>query len=731
MNQPQNEEILRGSIDRITFHNPQNGYVVMQLSVVDKRHKVTVVGTMPNPRPGVEVVARGTFIEHPKFGQQLQAASIIESVPTTAEGIQKYLSSGMIKGIGAKTAEKIVDAFGDKTLEVLHREPERVAKLPGINKAKAMSLSEAVSSQSDMGAIIQFLVEHNVSANLATRIFEKYKNQSLEVLSKDPYVLARSLKGVGFKTADKVAFELGISPTAEVRLVAGLYHTLEKSSDDGHCFLSKEELNSKTRRLLELPSDVSLEEAVHFLEKEKSIQHYNDRYYLKALKTAETFVADFVFERIYPREQPLLDPDQVELAIKQSEQDLNIEFSAEQRECVKLANLSRLLLITGGPGCGKTTIIKALVRFYQIAKKMLLMAAPTGKASQRMSAVSEFPSSTIHRLLRFDPQSSGFLHGISDPLMADAVIIDEASMIDLTLAKDLFSAIGKDTTLILVGDKDQLPSVGPGRVFGDLLSIPQIKTITLSRIFRRDDTSLINTYATQINSGIVPDIPSPDGITKSDCYFIPRNSADDAQSTVIKLVADQLPSKFGFSADEITVLTPGNRGPLGTIELNRVLQEKLNPFSYEERQLEFGDTIFRVGDRVCQRVNNYNIDTYGVFNGDTGIVYDIDKAKRTMQVELWDGRIIDYEAKDIPQLQLAYAITVHRSQGAEMPCVVLALHESHFTLLERQLLYTAVTRAKKLLVIVGSKQALSMAAKRAMSLQRNTGLKDEIKRLIG
>jgi exodeoxyribonuclease V alpha subunit len=732
MNQDNNqEEIVRGVIDRITFHNQQNGYSVLQVTVKGKKQKITVVGNIINPRPGADIVARGSYIEHAKFGSQLQAISIIESVPTTTDGIQKYLSSGVIKGIGHKTAEKIVEAFGDGALEALHNDPENVAKITGVQLKKVMSLNEALAGQNDMGAIIQFLVEHDVSPNLASKIYEKYRNRSLEVLNEDPYVLARNLKGVGFRTADKIAKQLGLSSVAPVRLNAGILYSLDKASDDGHVFLSDYELSDQARKLLELPDDCSLEDSIRYLEKEKLIIRKNENVYLRQLYNAQSFVADFVFQRIQPRQAPLVPSENVINALSQASSDLGIEFSPEQKLCVELANSHQLLLITGGPGCGKTTVIKALTRFFQIASLSLVLAAPTGKASQRMSAVSEYPASTIHRLLKFDPSSGGFLHGIHDPLIADAIIIDEASMIDITLAKDLFSAIGPNTTLILVGDKDQLPSVGPGRVFGDILSLQDIKKVTLTRIFRRDNSSMINTFATQVNSGIVPEIPSPDGQTKTDCYFLNRPNADEASMTIVKLFSEQLPQKFGFEQNDITVLTPGNRGPLGVVELNRTLQEKLNPCELLERQLTFGELNFRVGDRVCQRVNNYNIDNYGVFNGDTGIVHDVEPRTRTMDVELWDGRLIKYEAKDISQLQLAYAITVHRSQGSEMPCVILALSETHFTLLERQLLYTAITRAKKLLVIVGSRQALSIATKRAQSLKRNSGLKLEIETMLG
>jgi exodeoxyribonuclease V alpha subunit len=720
------EQIVRCNVERVTFHNPENGWTVLQVAVIDRRKKLTVVGTMSNPRPGVEVVVRGKTVSHPKFGEQLQALSITETVPSTAEGIKKYLSSGLVKGVGEKTAERIVEAFGEDALDIIHNQPEKLSNLPGISKNKAQEIAAIVANQTDMGSILQFLVEHNVSTNLATRIYQKYKNRSLEILTKDPYSLVRQMKGIGFKTADRIALELGLALDSPVRLAAGVYYAIERASDDGHCYLTKRDLILNARQLLTIDSEVSLEDAIHALIQEKSVIEDNDRYYMKPLYLAETFVADFIAERTIPRDTPLLDELAVTEALEQAANDLGISFSAEQREAVRLANTHRLLLVTGGPGCGKTTVIRALTRFFQISKQILVLAAPTGKAAQRMSQVCDFPAGTVHRLLKYDPSSGDFLHGMHDPLIADAVIIDEASMLDLELAKDLFSAIPRNATLILVGDKDQLPSVGPGRVFAELLSTQEVKSIVLTRLYRQQEGSSITEVAHQILAGTVPQIQEPDGSRKCDSYFIPRKDQSEAQSLIVKLFTEQLPQKFGFTTADITVLTPANRGDLGTTSLNKAIQQALNPFVDNESELINGDVTFRIGDRVCQRVNNYNIDQYGVYNGDTGTVYAVSPREKTLTVELWDGRLITYKHTELHQLSLAYAITVHRSQGAEMPCVILAIHESQFTLLERQLLYTAVTRAKKLLVIVGSKQALMIGSKRATAAKRFTALKERI-----
>lgn len=722
------EEIVRGTIERITYKNPDNGYAVIQVTVADKRECLTVVGTLFEPSVGADVVVRGNYITHPKFGRQIQASSITKTVPTSQEGFEKYLSSGVIKGIGQKIAGKIVGHLGDRALEVIHRDPQALAKVPGLSKAKAQLIHETFASQENMGMVMQFLIEHKVSPRLSAKIYEKYRNKSVEVLSNDPYILSRTMKGVGFATADGIAMNLGLKMDSPQRLKAGLYYALEKASEDGHCFLTADELSRKARQLLSIDDELSLEEHLDSLIDEGYIINDGGNYYLKILYTAEEFVASFVGARLEPRESPILSEEDVRKVLAQASAELNVTFSPEQEHAVTLANNHRILLITGGPGCGKTTLIRALSIFFKKANFSLVLAAPTGRAAQRMTQVTSQTASTIHRLLKYDPGTTAFVHGLNQPLLADAVIIDEASMLDIVLAKDLFSAIGPDTALILVGDKDQLPSVGPGRVFAELLSAKEVKSISLTQIFRRAEESSINTIAHLINSGIDPNIPEPDGQVKSDAYFIPRKTAEETALLLEKLVADQIPKKFGFHTHEISILTPSNRGPLGTLALNALLQQRLNPSGAldAEQELTVNNQIFRVGDRVCQRVNNYNIDTHGVFNGDTGIIQFIDRANQTVQVELWDGRLITYENQEIHQLALAYSLTVHRAQGSESPCVVFVLDNAHYTLLERQLLYTAVTRAKKLLIITGTRSALAIAVKKASSTKRNTALRKKI-----
>jgi exodeoxyribonuclease V alpha subunit len=718
------ETVIRGVVERVTYRNPQNGYSVIKVVPSDSAEPVTVVGPCGDAAVGTHVVVRGSFKDHPKFGRQFTASSLTETRPSTPEGLKKYLGSGLVKGIGAKTAERIVETFGEQTVEVILREPERIAKVPGVGQSKAGLLHEILKFDEETRETKRFLLEHHIPKGLADKLIREFKQTTVEVISKDPYFLARSMRGVGFATADSIAMNLGLRPDSPQRLKAGVFHALERSADDGHCYLPIRSLFEHSRTLLGLQEAVDLTEPFEALVREGFVVHTDDNASLRHLHKAEEFVAEFIKQRLAAWENPPITGAEVQRSLLQASGDLGVSFSAEQEAAVLAAARYPLLIVTGGPGCGKTTIIRALASLYRETGKRLALAAPTGRAAQRMSHVCGMPASTIHRLLRFDPIKRSFLFGPNHPLEVDAVIVDEASMMDIMLAKDLFSAIPSAATLILVGDRDQLPSVGPGRVFGDLVSLREVKTIALSRLFRRAEESAITSIAHMINAGIVPTIPEPDGTTKSDAYFVNRSDAEEAAGVIERLVADQIPRKFGFKPDEIAVLTPTNRGPLGAIALNQRLQGRINPSGSidSEQELTFGETVFRIGDRVCQRVNNYQLDPLGVYNGDLGTVYSVNRSDRKMVVELWDGRLINYDESDASQLSLAYAITVHRSQGSEIPCVVLALHDSHYTLLERQLIYTAVTRAKKMLIIVGSRRALQIASKRATTARRLTTL---------
>jgi exodeoxyribonuclease V alpha subunit len=732
MKESPESETVRGTIHRVTFRNPENSYSVLQITLDSSSEKITAVGTCPQAKVGASVLMTGRFITHPKFGRQFTVMSLVETPPSTPEGIERYLASGLISGVGEKTAKRIVDTFGLAALEVIRSNPESVAVLPGVGKKKAELLHAALAQQSEFDQIMQFLVEHQISPALAHKIYERFKGRTLEQVRSDPYILARDVRGIGFHTADSIALKLGIALDSPLRLRAGLYYALESASDEGHCYLSNRSILERAQQLLGVEDVSALSEQLELLLNNEALTTYQGGIFLPRFAHAEDFVARFIASRGTPRPRSDDAASQLRDAVGEAEKVLGLSLSAEQRYAVELAATYPLLIITGGPGCGKTTMIKALTVLFEKTGISFALAAPTGRAAQRMSHVCGAPASTIHRLLKYDPMSKGFIHGARNPLPFEALIIDEASMIDILLARDLFSAVSERCTVILVGDKDQLPSVGPGRVFGDLVRCSSVKVIQLSQLFRRSAESSINSVAHMINVGEVPHIPAPDGLTKSDAYFIERNDSQEAATLIEGLVADQIPRKFELSGADIAVLTPTNRGPLGTLELNRRLQERLNPRHgrAEHEILDLGESSFRVGDRVCQRVNNYKIDPSGVFNGDMGTVMAVNNNDQKVTIEMWDGRLIDYTRPELGQLSLAYSITVHRSQGMEVPCVVLALDDSHFTLLERQLIYTGVTRAKKLLIIVGSKRALAMATKRTQTKKRCTLLLERISEAV-
>lgn len=721
------DSVIEGVIQRVTFHNPLNGYSVLQVEIPSMVDPVTVTGRVLSAAEGMRVIAQGTFEDHPKFGRQFQARTITESLPTEPDDQVKHLSSGIVSGIGKKLAQRLVDAFGDELIEKLATDPEAVSKVPGIGKEKALSLAQHFQEFQAREGILRFCQQHDIPNGLAKRIYDRYGENTLAILTQNPYRLARELKGIGFLTADKIGMKLGLREDAEVRIEGALLFALEKVGDDGHCYLTRDELVSKTVELLRPSGPLPFDDAIQSLISIELIAVRDEKLYLPQILAAEDFVANWVAERC---KQESIDQNiNAGEIVSSIENILGITFSNEQRQGLVLAASNPLLLITGGPGCGKTTLIRGIVSYFRSLGLQIALTAPTGRASQRMSTVCDFPASTIHRLLKFDPLTGGFVHSINEPLQFDLIIVDEASMLDIFLMRDLCKAIPNSTRVIFVGDRDQLPSIGPGRVFSDLLSVREIPSVSLVHIFRRESTSAINDIAFKINMGEVPVIPSPDGVTKTDAYFLPTKTAEEASDLIEHLVANQIPKHFGFNLDDILVLTPSNRGPLGTMSLNDRLQRRFT-VEDEEQTIVDGESRFRVGDRICQRVNNYQIDPQGVFNGDTGKVYAVDRTHKRLVIDLWDGRLITYEKDSISQLSLGYAVTVHRSQGSESPVVVLALHESHFSLLERQLLYTAVTRAKKLLLIVGSRKAFAIACKKSGALKRRTGLREKISKLI-
>ncbi len=736
------DALLEGAVRRITFQNEDRSFTVLRVEVEKTGVLATVIGPLTSELgSGTNIVAHGRWETHPKFGKQFKARFITEQRPTTKEAIEKYLSSGSIKGLGPVLAKRIIDQFGEKTLEILDASPESLSEVPGIGKKKLLEIQTSWLEKRGAREVILFFQEHGISLALAQRIYRTYRERSIDVVKENPYILTREVWGIGFHTADKIARLLGIAEDSPLRLEAALLYTLKRASEDGHCFLPKGVLGAKTVSLLQLHSEneSSMEEVLSKLIQSGEIVSRGESIYLSFLERAERLLAEEITERIAASPQAPISEELISACAHRTYDVPGtsttppriIKLSSEQKQALQFAATHTITVITGGPGCGKTTVLQAVTNLFRSAGLSVKLAAPTGRAAQRLSEVCDVEASTIHRLLKFDPATRHFLFTKDDPLALDVLILDESSMIELTLAANLFEAIPKGARIVIVGDADQLPSVGPGRFLADLLTIPHLAVVRLQHLFRRGDESSITHIAHQVNSGVVPEIPSPDGTTKCDAYFLGISSAEEGALLVERLVCEQIPKKFGFGAKEITVLSPMNKGELGIISLNLRLQARLTPTDSTDSVLVQGNIAFRLGDRVCQRVNNYNITDGGVFNGDQGEIIGIDGVSQTLSVQLWDGRIIEYPRELLYQLDLAYALTIHRSQGSEVPVVVLVLHDSHSIILERQLLYTAITRAKRLLIIVGQRRALALAVKKTLGSRRYTALSERCLRPDG
>ncbi len=727
-------DFLRGTIKRITFRSEDSGFAVVRVEEEGKFGKMeTLVGKIPPfADEGSSFIARGIWQSHDKFGRQFKAISFSESKPTSLNAITKYLSSGQIKGIGEKLAERIVNHFGENTLEILDNNPDELSNVPGLGANKIEEIKCTWSNKKEEREVMLFFQNHGIGLAVSRKIYATYKSRSIETVKNNPYLLCHNIWGIGFLTADKIAHAIGIESDSEERIIAGLNYILSDAQTDGHTFLPKEILLEKAASLLLIGDLELLSKGLVLAILQGLILENSGRYYSPPLFVLERKAADAIISKIkhianVSKNIPSWILDEVLNTKKTDQQNLNpIILSEEQKEAVKLAATSSLLVITGGPGCGKTTVIKTITTLFKKAGLSIRLAAPTGRAAQRLQEVCGIEASTIHRLLKYDPIQRNFLHDEGDPLPYDVLIVDESSMIDIPLAAGLLRSIPDTMRLIFVGDKDQLPSVGPGLFLPDLIELEQIPKVVLTRLFRRSEESSINEIAHQINQGVSPNIPQPDGSGLRDAYFLPITNPREGADLIEKLVCDQIPKKFNVKPEDIMVLSPMNQGELGIISLNEKLQNRLVPNTEASPSVHVGNLEFRLDDRVCQRVNNYNLHDAGVFNGEQGKVIGIDTSEKKVVVKLWDGREINYSSEHLSQLDLAYALTIHRSQGSEAPVVVLVLHDSQNIMLERQLVYTGVTRAKKLLIIVGTRSALQKSVKRIKSSRRYTGFKELI-----
>ncbi|MCC6221465.1 MAG: ATP-dependent RecD-like DNA helicase [Deltaproteobacteria bacterium] len=737
---------LNGAVSHIRFRNEENGFSVLTLTVdsssqVSTNRSITVVGILPDGVSiGSVIKVQGQWDTHPRFGRQLKASLIMEEQPTTAAAIERYLAGNSVKGFGPVLAKRVVEHFGSNALEIIDNEPERLLEVSGIGREKLRLITEQWGTNKLERDILTFLYGYGISHGIARRIYKHYGGNAVAVLKRNPYLLAKTIWGIGFKTADEIAQSIGIAKDSEVRIRAGFVYGLNKALESGHCYYPRDELLLKTATLLGLDCPERLEAILGDSIVNNEIVKIDGRIYLPELNEAERHLAELVSQFLMASSAPLANIAAEELDSVASRAFVGanaarggeahsgiIRLSAKQRLGLELAVTHSLLVITGGPGCGKTTLVRALVSLFQRAKLGIKLAAPTGRAAQRLSEVCDMGASTIHRLLRYNPYTNSFTHDENQPLETDVIIVDECSMVDVPLALSLFRAIRAGTRIIIVGDADQLPSVGPGLFLRDLLSIQEVSRVELSSVFRQKVHSSIIEIAHRINSSIIPKIPTYSAEDKrADAYLCPIKDAKSGADVIERLVVDDVPRIFNYSPEDVIVLSPMNRGDLGIESLNCRLQNRLVPATEETPRVRVGRLEFRVGDKVCQRVNNYSIAPGGVFNGDRGEVIGIDAFARSVFVRLWDGREVTYQSTNLSELDLAYAITIHRAQGSEMPVVVLAIHESHIVLLERQLLYTAVTRAKQLLIIVGTHKALAMATKKTQSKRRYTTLADRV-----
>lgn len=719
------EEVeLEGELERITFTAEDTGFTVAKL----RTHKgaqqslVTVVGHMMDPQPGQHLTLRGNWQEDPRYGIQFRASSCHASMPASLTGLRAYLQSGLIKGIGPAYAERIIDHFGQDTVDVLDNTPERLLELEGFGKKRLKQVTEAWQEQKDIRELMVFLQEHGVSGAYAVRIYKFYGPAALHVLQDNPYRMAMDIPRIGFVTADAIARKLGIAYDSPLRVQAATHYVLRQGTDQGHVFLPLSELTRRCHELLEVPPELVLEAVDNLSEQRRVVLEdlpgeHGRSVYLTGFKVAEEGVAAKFLELMSAPKT--VRPIEAEKAIAWVQGKLGITLASKQATAIRAAAQSKLLVVTGGPGTGKTTIIVAILRIFQAIKAKALLAAPTGRAAKRMSEATHHEAMTIHRLLEYSPQAGAFKRNEDNPLECSLLIVDEASMMDLMLTFHLLKAVPKGVTLVLVGDVNQLPSVGPGNVLRDVIASGRCDVVELDEIFRQARESAIVMNAHAINQGRMPQllgsIDEP-----SDFYFIRREDPDAAAQLIVELVREHIPRRFGLNPLlDVQVLTPMHKGSAGAQNLNTLLQQALNP---QQLHLKRGGRAFRLGDKVMQIRNNYDKDIY---NGDIGRIVELHPDEGRVDVG-FDDRIVPIEGAEIEELVLAYATSIHKSQGSEYPAVVVPVLTQHYVLLQRNLLYTAVTRGKKLVVLVGSQRAIGIAVKNNVTKKRYTYLEHRL-----
>jgi len=750
---------LTGTVERITYYNSENGYTVLRLQPekVSRRRQlpgqsrdglITVVGNLPELSTGEHLRLQGRWTTHPKHGQQFQAEVCEQTLPATIAGIESYLGSGMIKGIGPKLAERITAHFKEGTFDIIESTPKRLLEVPGIGMDRLGKINTAWQEQKQVKEIMIFLHGHGVSTNLAVKIYKTYGDDSLSIVQQDPYRLERDIYGVGFKTADRIARALGLPPEHPSRVEAGLVFALNELSNSGHVYAPRDLLTERAAELLDVPAELMSPALDRLLVEERiklddlprsghepagarrpvpdsrsSTQPKQVSESQADYKTPVVYLSPFYFsEKGVADRLAALAEHPVQYNTILPELDTG-DLSAEQQAAIQMALQHPVSILTGGPGTGKTTCLKALITTLEAGHKRVALASPTGRAAKRLSEASGRPASTIHRLLEFSPVE-GFQHNEQNPLSTDFLVVDEASMLDLILTNNLLKALQPGTHLLLVGDVDQLPSVGAGDVLRDLIDGGLVPVTRLMTIFRQAAGSQIIRNAHRINQGHMPEFSKDEG----DFYLFPAEDAAAAADWIEQLVTERIPNKFGFhSVNDIQVLTPMYRGPAGVMMLNERLQGKLNRPAPNKPERKLYGTVFRVGDKVMQTQNNYDKDVY---NGDIGFIRNIDVIYQELRVD-FDGRPVNYDWSEVDQLTLAYVISVHKAQGSEFPAVVMPVVTQHYTMLQRNLLYTAITRARKLCVLAGNRKAVAIAVRNNKVAQRFTALAWRLEQSLG
>lgn len=718
---------LEGQIERVTYTNEENGYTIAKIKVFGQHDLVTVVGNLMAPMPGEVVKLRGEWSNHPKYGRQFKIAQYETSIPATVYGIQKYLGSGLIGGIGPVMAKRIVKKFDKQTLDVIENRIESLALVHGIGKKRIGMIQRAWEEQKEVREVMLFLQTHDVSSGYATKIFKRYGDRSIQVVRGNPYRLATDIFGIGFLTADRIAQKLGFDRDSPLRAEAGILYVLNQLADEGNVYFPYESLLKKCEEVLEVGREV-ISKALATLVFEKRVvaedlnsgageyRENNKGIYLARFHLSETRVAERLKELIR-NPKSIRDIDS-EKAIAWVQAQLSITLARNQVEAIGCAAGNKVLVITGGPGTGKTTIINAILKIFSRLRVKIMLAAPTGRAAKRMGEATGFHARTIHRLLEYSLQKGGFQRNAERPLDCDLLIVDEASMIDTVLMHHLLKAIPPRSTLILVGDVNQLPSVGAGSVLKDIISSGIVPVVELNKIFRQAKESLIIVNAHKINDGVLPSL-RPTG-SRDDFYFIEQEDPEAVLEVILELTKERVPLRFGFDpVEEIQVLTPMHKGIVGAVNLNNELQKTLNT---EKRGLSRGNRVLLVNDKVMQVKNNYDKE---VFNGDMGRITRINLETQEVVIS-FEGREVVYDFGELDEIVLAYAVTVHKSQGSEYPAVIIPILTQHYVLLQRNLIYTAVTRGRKLVIMIGTKRALAIGVNNNKTQMRYTRLKQRL-----